>query len=175
MILGVDGRRGWMTGGGWSASSRGCCCVLICGCAGAKGGAGSPVVGLVILEPRAKRVEAASRHRGGSQGRVTGAPSPRNSDTKFSPGRNRGRQDRACGKARRIALERWKGSWAVHKCRATFSKGFSGPRAVQRAAQNDPRGRCTLALSKIQSLGAAVRHALLLIASPRPQQASCLI
>jgi hypothetical protein len=130
--------------------------------------------------PRHPRAQGRSRvSRFEASGGVTGAGHrcaiPRNSDTKFSPGRNRGRQGRACGKSRRIALERWKGSRALPKCRATFSRGFSGPRAVQRAAQNDPRGRCTLALSKIQSLGAAVRHALLSIASPPPQQASCLI
>jgi hypothetical protein len=65
----------------------------------------------------------------------------------------------------------WRGGKVGH-CKSAgrlFSRGFSGPRAVQGAAQDDPPGCCTLALSRIQSLGAVVGHALPSIAL-LPQQ-----
>ena len=66
---------------------------------------------------------------------------------------------------------RWRGGKVGHckSARRLFSRGFSGPRAVQGAAQDETRGRCTLALSKTQSFGAVVRHALPSIAL-LPQQ-----
>lgn len=66
---------------------------------------------------------------------------------------------------------RWRGGKVGHckSARRLFSRGFSGPRAVQGAAQDEARGRCTLALSKTQSFGAVVRHALPSIAL-LPQQ-----
>lgn len=142
-------RRGPSSSGGGqrglrgSASSRGSCGAMFCGSVGAKGDARRPVVGLAIHGPAANRDGSAKRHRG-FQVRATGAQSLWKDDTKLLPGLHLGRRGRACARAR------WGGGDVGYFKDAgqKNSWGFWGHRAVQGAAQGDPRGRCTLTLSQ---------------------------